>query len=158
MCCDGGATNIHLVVSAHPSCGLRPSSLEITFYGQRESHVYLPSRDLWPERARWITTSSGTTGGKRKPHTTPQLGLTWLKQVSPEQSIFREIKRLIVRPLIDAFGLGTNEPPGGTIIPPKRYYHSTRYVPIPPTKYPPDRSQGIVYDEGKDRHSAEMVG
>jgi len=85
-------------------------------------------------------------------HITPQPTLTWLNQVSgPEQSIIREIKKLIVRLFIGAFGLRTNDSlPGGTNFPPKRYCHSTRYVPVPPMKFPPDRQEGVVCDERKD--------
>lgn len=72
-------------------------------------------------------------------HIAPQPVLTRLKQVSPEQSTFREIRRLIVRLFTDPFYLRTNRLLGGTITPLKCYCHSARYVPVPPTKYPPDR-------------------
>ena len=72
-------------------------------------------------------------------HMMPQPTLTWLNQVSgPEQSIIREIKKLIVRLFVDTFGLRTNELPGGEILPSKRYCHSTRCVSIPPKGCPPD--------------------
>jgi hypothetical protein len=59
-------------------------------------------------------------------HITWSLALTLLKQVSPEQPILREIKRLIVRLFIDTFGLRTNKLLDGTILPLERHRHSTR--------------------------------
>ena len=126
----------------------------------RKSHGYPPSRGFWPERARWITACSRTTGGERRPHIATTGVDMPLKQVSPEESILREIRRLIVRMLIDSdvFGLGTNKLPGGTIIPLKYYCHSTRYVPVPQMKRPPDGSEGVICYEGKDRRFVEMAG
>jgi hypothetical protein len=42
-------------------------------------------------------------------HITPQPALTWLKQVPPEQLILREIRRLVVRLLINPFGPGLTD-------------------------------------------------
>ena len=50
----------------------------------------------------------------------------------------------------DVFDVGANDTFGGTSNLSKRYGHSTlRYDPAPPIKYPPDRPEGFICDEGK---------
>jgi hypothetical protein len=61
-------------------------------------------------------------------HIKPQPALTRLKQVPPERLILREIRKLVVRILINPFGPGTNRLFRGTSNPLKRYCHSVRSV------------------------------
>ena len=61
------------------------------------------------------------------PHAAPALSLISSQQISPEQSISHQLRRLIVRHSIDVFRLGANETPGGTSNLWKRYRRGTRY-------------------------------
>jgi hypothetical protein len=71
------------------------------------------------------------------------------QQISPEQSMSNEIRRLIVSPLVDVFDLRANEPSGGSSALLKHYGHSTRYDPVSRTEYPPNRSEGVVRGKGR---------
>jgi len=90
-------------------------------------------------------------------HATPVPVLTWLEQAPPEQSISYQIRKLTVRLLVDVFDLRTDKLLGDTSTLLKRYCHTMRYDPVPLTKYPPDRSEGVICDEGKDRRFVGTV-
>ena len=73
-----------------------------------------------------------------------------LQQISPEQSISHQLRRLIVRHSADAFRLGANETSDGTSNPWKRCSRVTRYDSAHLTEYSSDRSSGVVRNKGTD--------
>ena len=96
-----------------------------------------------------------TVGGN---HVAPKPVVISLQQISPEQSISHQLRRLTVRLLDNIFNLRTNGLFVGTSNPLKHCWHNTRYDSVPPTKHPPDRSEGAVYDKGTNRRFVEMAG
>ena len=84
--------------------------------------------------------------------------LTSLQQIPPEQPILREIKRLIVRLLIDPFDPRANKLPGGISTPLKHYWYNTRYDSVFLTNYSPNRPEGFICDKGTDRHFGQKFG
>ena len=112
------------------------SSLEITPHRQQETHVYRLSRSFGPERAHRITTSrkAGGSGTRR---------------ILLEQSTFRDIGRLIVRMLVDAFDFMANKLFGSSRTLLKRQGHGMRYGPALLAKYPHNQSEGVVCDKGR---------
>ena len=91
-------------------------------------------------------------------HTAPEPSLMSLQQTLPEQSIFREIRKLIVRLFVGASDLRANKLPGGTSTLLKPYWLSTRYDPLLLTKHLSDQPEGAVCDKGKGRHTVEVAG
>jgi len=88
--------------------------------------------------------------------TAPEPVLTQLQQMSPEKSISRQLKTLIVRPLTDIFDVRANDLHGGMSNLSKSYARRTlRYDPAPLMKYPPDHSEGFVCDERQARRFGE---
>ena len=97
-----------------------------------------------------------TVGGS---HAASKPVVTSLQQIPPkEQPIYLQLRRLTVRLLADVFNLRANELFGGTSNPSTHCWRGTRYDSIPPTKHPPDRSEGIVCDKGTDRRFVGIVG
>ena len=91
-------------------------------------------------------------------HAAPKPVVISLQQILPkEKPIYLQLRRLTVRFLADVSNLRANELFGGTRNPLKNCWHGTRYDSVPPTKYPPDRSEGIICDKGTDRRVVEIV-
>ena len=88
-------------------------------------------------------------------HATPGLVLTSLEQPSQERLVFDQIKKLTVSLSVDTFNLRVNKLSGDTRT---RSRNMTRYDPVPPPKYRPDRSVGVVCDEGNACFFAGTVG
>ena len=88
----------------------------------------------------------------------PQPVLISLQQISPEQPVSHQLRKLTVRLLVDVFNAKSNKLPGDTSTPLKRYWHSMRYDLVPPTKHPPDPAEKDICDKGTVRRFAEMVG
>ena len=148
---------VHLTFSAPPSCRQHPSSLGIESYSHQETDVYPVARGFGPEWARRIRNCFRTTDGEWKP-CRPKPVVISLEQIPPqEQPISLQLRKLTVRLLADVFNLRANELFGGTRNPLKHCWHGTRYNPVPLTKYPPDRSEGVVCDKGTDRHFIEIA-
>ena len=90
-------------------------------------------------------------------HVAPDSALISSQQILPEQS--HQLRKLIVRLLIDVFNLEANNMPDGTSNLSKRYGHNMpRYDPAPLTKRPPDHLEGILRDKGTDRRFGEKFG
>ena len=87
----------------------------------------------------------------------PEQTLISLQQTPPEQPISHQLRKLTVRLLADVFNLRANELSGGISNPLKHCWRGTRYDSVFPTKHPPDRSEGVVCDEGTDRRFVEIV-
>ena len=146
--------------SAPPSRRQHPSSLRIEFYSHQGTHVYPLSRGFGPEWARRIGNCSRTADGGRKPCsaqassdivTTDTAERT--TDIPSAQKTDCKIARRCLQPR-------ANEPFGGTsnlLNPLKHCWHGTRYNSVSPTKYPPDRSEGIFCDKGKGRRFVEIV-
>lgn len=70
--------------------------------------------------------------------------LTRSEEIPSKNPTFPEIRRLIVRFLVDDFGLRANRLSGGTITPLKCCGRSIRYDHVPLTKHSPNRLEGVV--------------
>jgi len=102
--------------------------------------------------------SSGHTGlqygsGDRAAHK-PALRLG---QTPQEQLISAQIRKLTVRPFVDAYELRTDEIPDDTRTLLKGSWSNVRYDPISPTKHPPERSAGATHDQSEDRHRFKTI-
>ena len=93
-----------------------------------------------------------------KNYAKPELVLTQSDQVSQEQLMSNQIRKLTVRPLVDVSNLRVNKFVGDTRTPSRCYWNSTTYGPMLPTKYLPNRSVGIICDEGKNRCLVGTLG
>ena len=154
----GSATNISTPhVFGTSILQQHPSSLGIESYSHQETDVYPVSRGFGSEWARRIGSCSRTTNGGRKPCgaqassdivTTDTAERT--TDVPSAQKTDCKVARQCLQPR-------ANELFGGTSNPLKNCWHGTRYDSVPPTKYPPDRSEGIICDKGTDRRFAEIV-
>ena len=150
-------TQVRLMFSAPPSRRQHPSSLVFEFYSHQETDVYPLSRGFGSEWARRIGNCSRTTDGGWKPcsaQASSDIATTDTAErttdIPSAQKTDCKIARRCLQPR-------ANEPFGGTSNPLKNCWHGTRYDSVPPTKYPPDRSEGIICDKGTDRRVVEIV-
>ena len=102
------------------------------------------------------TVSQGASGSTAYTGLRPTLGQPAVggnypapQRIPPEQPVSHEIRRLIVRPFVDVFGLRTNKLCDDSSVPSKHSGRSMRYDPVPPANYSPNRFEGVVREKGR---------
>ena len=148
------------MLSAPPSRRQHLSSLGIESYSHQETDVWSFSRGFGSKWARRIGNRFWTTDGGRKPCST-RASRDIVKTDTAErttdipsaQKTDCKIARRCLQPRANKLFGGTSNP----LNPLKHCWQGTRYDPVPPMKYPPDRSEGIVCDKGTDRRFVEVI-
>jgi hypothetical protein len=142
------ALNLNAALQTHTS-RFRHRPLALNILPHWRSHSII-TRKLMPtlsQGASGPSTHAGLRAALGQPavsgnHPAPQ-------QISSEQPISREIRRLIVRLLIDFFDLRANKLSDGSRTLSKNYGRSMRYDSVSLTRCCPNRSEGVACDKGR---------
>ena len=150
-------TQVYLMFSAPPSCRQHPSSLGIEFYSHQETDVYPVSRGFGSEWTRRIRNYFRTTNGGWKPCSAQVSSDIVTTDTAERTTNIPSAQKTDCKIACRCLQPRANELFGGTSNLLKHCWHGTRYDSVPPTKYPPDRSEGVVCDNGTDRRFVEIV-